>query len=67
MNGTSGCLSTDALIQLNIIDVNDEPPSIRSANDIEVSKFCLAYANVFLQKKVQSCNLLKIRYSLKVT
>ena len=38
MNGTTGCLSTDALIQINIIDVNDEAPRISIENGVNVSK-----------------------------
>ena len=37
MNGSAGYLSSDALIELTIIDVNDETPTIKPMNTGDVS------------------------------
>ena len=37
MNGSAGYLSSDALIELTIIDVNDETPTIKPMKTGDVS------------------------------
>ena len=37
MNGSAGYLSSDALIELTIIDVNDETPTVNTMNTGSVS------------------------------
>ena len=37
MNGSAGYLSSDALIELTIIDVNDETPTIKPMHTGDVS------------------------------
>ena len=48
MNGSAGYLSSDALIKLTIIDVNDETPTVNTMNTSSVScVLCSIYFHLY--------------------